>query len=599
MNDRRTVVEALVDAAERFPERGFTLAGEEGETFVSFVDLAHRAARTGAALRRRGLRRGDRVALALPDTIEFISCFLGCMHAGLVPVPMYPPLRAGQIGHYLDHSRHILRRSGASLMVTAPAIKTILGSLVDATLRSIVTVPRLEIDDRTIAPERVGPDDVAFLQFTSGSTARPKGVTLTYGNLSANVNCIRDGLRLSSDDVGCNWLPLFHDMGLIGFVITPIYMGAATVFLPQIAFLKHPVEWLRRMTRHRATVAFSPNFGYGLCTTRVREKDLASLDLSAWRVAGCGAEPIQRTTLDAFAERFAPAGFRRSALVLAYGLAENTLAVSFSPIAEEPRYEEIDFHLLSAERVAASPGEGAATITVANCGRPFAGHEIAILDPEGEALPERCAGEIALRGPSVMKEYWMDSSATGAITRDGWMLTGDQGFLLDGELHVCGRNKELIIMAGRNYHPADIELVASEVPGIRIGRLVAFGVTSVNADGSTAERVVICAESKARGAPRERIAAAVKVRVLDALGLKVSDVLLLERASLPRTSSGKLQRTRAREWYLSGRLDTAGEDEGKLAQVRHLVASQWGFLRGRVSSLIARRTVAVELKEES
>ena len=586
MTHGRTIVEALIGSAERYPQRGFTFIAEREETFLSFPDLAERTARTAAAFRRHCLKRGDRVALALPDTIEFITCFLGCMHAGLIPVPMYPPLRVGQLGHYLDHARHILQRAGASMLVTAPAIKSVLGSLVDGTLRSITTVSALELDDRVLAPETVAMDEVAFLQFTSGSTAHPKGVMLTNGNLEANAHCILAGLKLGEEDVGCSWLPLYHDMGLIGCVLSPLYSGTPVVFLPPFQFLKQPVEWLRRMTKHRATVTFSPNFGYGLCTARVREKDLARLDLSHWRVAGCGAEPIQRRTLDAFAEKFAPAGFRRSAFLLAYGLAESTLAVSFSPVDDEPVFADVDFHALTSEAVARDPLDGTATVTLANCGQPFDGHEVAILDAGGERLPEGRVGEIALRGPSVTRGYWRDPSATNAATRAGFLLTGDQGFLANGDLFVCGRNKELIIVAGRNYHPADIEWVASEVPGIRRGRVVAFGVTNVDAGGSTHERVVLCAESRARGDARAAVGEAVKARVLDSLGLKISDVMLLDRASLPRTSSGKLQRTKAREWYLAGRLDTAGEDEGKLTLVRHLVASQWGFLRGRMASLV-------------
>jgi fatty-acyl-CoA synthase len=585
MNGRRTIVEALLDSAARYPGKGYTFVSEKGDSFLSFADLATRAACTGAAMRKHGLGRGDRVALALPDTIEFVTSFLGCMHAGLVPVPMYPPLRLGQLGHYLDHARHILHRAGASMMITAPPIKNVLGSLVDEQLRSITTVAALDIDDAAPAPENTTLDDVAFLQFTSGSTARPKGVTLTYGNLAANAKCITEGLRLGEGDVGCAWLPLYHDMGLIGFVLTPLYSGTPVVFLQPFLFLKQPAEWLRRMTRHRATISFAPNFGYGLCTSRVREKEMASLDLSSWRVAGCGAEPIQRKTLDAFAEHFAPAGFRRRAFLLAYGLAESTLAVSFSPIDEEPVYGEIDFRGLSEDGVARDATDGAANVTLANCGHAFEGHEVAILDAEGEPLPEQRVGEIGLRGPSVMKGYWHDQEATNAAMRNGWMLTGDQGFLSNGSLFICGRNKELIIVAGRNYHPADIEWVAAEVTGIRRGRLVAFGVTSVEADGSTVERVVICVESKARGEARERIAAAVKARVLDSLGLKISDVVLLDRASLPRTSSGKLQRTKAREWYLAGQLEKASEDDNALKLARMLVASQWGLLRGRMSSM--------------
>jgi acyl-CoA synthetase (AMP-forming)/AMP-acid ligase II len=590
MSAERTIIDALYESAERHPVNGYTIE----ERLITFPELASIASRFGAALQRRGLRRGDRVALALPDTTEFISSFLGCMHAGLVPVPMYPPLRAGQLGYYLDHARHILQRSGASLMVTSSQIKPVLGSLVDRKLRAITTVAGLEVDDRTSSPVRRDLDDAAFLQFTSGSTARPKGVLLTYGNLAANAKCIRDGLQLRTEDVGCSWLPLYHDMGLIGFVLTPFYTGTPVVFIPPFTFLKQPIEWLRRMTRHRATISFSPNFGYGLCASRVRERDLEGLDLSSWRIAGCGAEPIQRTTLDAFAERFAPSGFRRRAFLLAYGLAETTLAVSFSPIDDDPVYEDVDHRALSADRIATDAIDGATSVTIANCGPAFEGHAIAIVDANSRELGERCVGEIAVRGPSVMKGYYDDPEATALAIRDGWLFTGDQGFLAGGNLFVCGRNKELIIVAGRNYHPADVEWIAGEVSGIRRGRVVAFGVVRVESDGSTTESVVVAAESKSRGAERDAIAGAVKARVLDAIGVRVSDVVLLRRSALPRTSSGKLQRTKTRELYLSGMLDRAGEDESRLALVRHLVASQWGFMRGRMSSLFARRGVAAD-----
>ena len=581
-----TIIGALERAAKLYPAHGYTFCDEKRDTFVPFPELYATAARHGAALRRLGLKRGDRVALVLPDTIEFVSCFLGCMYVGMVPVPMYPPVRVGRLGDYLEHARHILHRAGASALVTSPQIRTILGSLVDRQLRSVVTVASLGVDDRACDPERVSLFDPAFLQFTSGSTARPKGVQLTYDNLAANSKCIRDGIRLTWEDTGCAWLPLYHDMGLIGFVLAPLYTFTSVVFLSPFMFLKQPADWLRRMSRHRGSVSFSPNFGYGLCTSRVRPKDVESLDLSAWRIAGCGAEPIQRKTLDAFAEKFAPAGFRKSAFVHAYGMAENTLAISFSPHAEEPRYVDVDHHALSAEHVARYATDGVRAITVANCGPAFEGHEIAIMDDAGNFLPERGVGEIVVRGASVMSGYYRDPDATAEVMREGWMLTGDQGFLMDGDLFVCGRDKELIIVAGRNYHPADIEWAAAEVAGVRRGRVIAFGVTRVSLDGSTSEHAIVCAESKVRGAERDTLSDAIKARVLDSLGLKVEEVVLLQRASLPRTSSGKLQRTKTKQWYLEGRLETADAEEGRLALIRHMLVSQWGYLRGRLASLL-------------
>lgn len=590
MNDLDlTITGALERAANRYPAHGYTFCNESGDKVLSFPELFATAARFGAALKRRGLTRGDRVALVLPDTIEFVSCFLGCLHAGLVPVPMYPPLRAGRLGDYLEHARHILHRAGASLLVTSSQIRTVLGSLVDRQLRSIVSVATLEVDDRMCDPERVSMSDPAFLQFTSGSTARPKGVQLTYGNLAANSKCIRDGIGLTWQDTGCAWLPLYHDMGLIGFVLAPLYTFTSVVFMSPFMFLKHPAEWLRRMSRHRASVSFSPNFGYGLCTSRVRLKDVEALDLSPWRIAGCGAEPIQRKTLDAFADKFAPAGFRRSAFVHAYGMAENTLAISFSPHGKEPQYEEVDHVALSAERVAREATDGVKSVTTASCGRAFEGHEVAIRDEAGNHLADRSVGEIAVRGPSVMAGYYRDAEATAAVMSDDWLLTGDQGFLIDGELFVCGRDKELIIVAGRNYHPADIEWLAAEVTGVRRGRVIAFGVTRAAGDGSTSEHAIVCAESKTRGAEREALADAIKARVLQSLGLKIEEVFLLQRAALPRTSSGKLQRTKTRQRYLEGRLETAEPEDGRLGLIRHVLVSQWGYVRGRLASLLSRR----------
>ena len=577
---------ALAEAAARGDERrGFTFVTEDGEAFYSFEEVARRAARNAAALLGAGLRRGDRVALALPDNAEFVFSFLGAMHAGLVPVPMYPPQGLGKLGYYLTHARHILRASGASVLVTSAQVKTVLGSLIGGPLRSITTVAALGVDDAAEAPlANLEADDTAFLQFTSGSTSRPKGVVLTYGSLAANARCIRDGLQMTPDDVGCAWLPLYHDMGLIGFVLTPITNSTPVVLMSPFVFLKRPVEWLRRMTRHQATISFAPNFGYGLCASRVRERDCESLDLSRWRVAGCGAEPIQLSTLESFAARFRSAGFDRRAFVPAYGLAENTLAVSFSPLSTGPRAARVRWQELTTEGFAAeADAEDSTAVTVVNCGSQFADHEIAVIDDEGERRGPRGVGHIVVRGPSVMKGYYDNPEATDQAIRDGWLHTGDLGFLLDGDLYVCGRIKDLIIAAGRNYHPSDVELVASQLAGVRNGRVVAFSVNAPDA----AERVVVCAETKVKEAQRPALAELVKARVVEVLGLKVSEAVLLEKGSLPRTSSGKLQRNKTRELYLAGKLAAAARNEGRLALAWHLAGSQWGFLKRRVSSVVS------------
>jgi fatty-acyl-CoA synthase len=583
----KTIPAYLLDAAAQGDaRRGFTFVSEEGEAFYSFEEVAVQASRYAAAMLRTGARPGDRIALALPDNTEFVFSFLGAMHAGLVPVPMYPPMGVGKLGFYLEQARHILRACDASLLITSAQVKTVLGSLIRGSLRSIKTVQTLGIDNTEAPLARLRPEDIAFLQFTSGSTSRPKGVVLTYGSLSANAQCIRERLKMNPDDVGCAWLPLYHDMGLIGFILTPITNSTPIVLLSPFVFLKRPVEWLRRMTRHKATISFAPNFGYGLCAARIRESDCQTLDLSRWRVAGCGAEPIQLSTLESFHQRFKVAGFDHKAFVLAYGLAENTLAVTFSPLGTPPRSERVRWDELTTDGFArAADSDDISAVTVANCGRQFPGHEVAIVDSDGKRCAPRQVGEIILRGPSMMKGYYNNPEASRKTIKDGWLYTGDLGFLLDGDLFVCGRIKDLIIVAGRNYHPSDVEQVVSCVPTVRNGRVVVFSLVSPEGGDGT-EHVVVCAESKVKQAQYETVIEQVKSRVLATLGLKVSKVVLLGRGCLPRTSSGKLQRNKTRELYLNGKLETASRNEGKLTLLWHLAGSQWGFLKRRVSAVV-------------
>jgi fatty-acyl-CoA synthase len=594
MISARSIPVALCEAAAQGDhQRGFTFVDEAGESFYSFEDLAGLAAKYAAAMLREGLQPGDRVALALPDSTEFVFAFLGAMHAGLVPVPMYPPLGFGKLGFYLTHARHILDSSGASLLITSAQVKSVLGSLLQKGLRSIRTVTELGIDDRQVPVANLRSDAPAFLQFTSGSTSQPKGVILTHGSLSANARCIVEGLHMTPADVGCSWLPLYHDMGLIGFVLTPIMNCTPTVLMPPFMFLKRPIEWLRQMSRHRATISFAPNFGYGLCASRVRDRDRESLDLSNWRVAGCGSEPIQIATLETFSARFASVGFNHKAFVPAYGLAENTLAVSFSPLASPPRAERVLLKTLSSDAIAhpvidrdevADRQNDSVAVTVVSTGRAFADHEIAILGRDGSLCEPRTVGEIVVRGPSMMSGYYNNPAATRTAIRNGWLHTGDLGFLIDQELFVCGRIKDLIIIAGRNYYPSDIESIVSEIPGVRRGRVVAFGLDAAQRQGK--EGVVICVESKVKESGREALAEQVKSLVLQVLGLKVDEIVQLGRGSLPRTSSGKLQRNKTRELYLSGKLETAGHQEGKLVLLWHLTGSQWGFFKKRVSSVV-------------
>ncbi len=574
-----TLTAALDQAAER-DDLGFTHISDEGPSRpVSYAALASRARRVAAALQAAGLRQGDRVALILPDSVEFIDTIFGCMAAGIIAVPMYPPLNLAQLQVWLSGCAHTLRSAGCALMVTDAAVRPLLGTLMSAapSLRGVETLAtlldRVAPDARPRAP-RITPDDVAFLQYTSGSTSRPKGVTLTHGNLVANTGAIGVGLALSRHDPrpGVSWLPLYHDMGLIGCVFTPVVyaMGGVTLMSP-LLFLKRPSLWLRQISERRAAFTFAPNFAYGLANARVKDSEIAGLDLSCLVAAGCGAEPIQRATLQAFADRYAPYGFRRRAFLPCYGMAEHSLAVTFVGLEDDLRADRVAPSALARGRAQAPEGEAA--LDVVSCGRPFPGHQIRIVGEGGERLPEGEVGQIQLSGPSVMRGYWEDPERTAAVLQDGWLSTGDLGYLKDGELYVTGRIKDLIIVNGRNFYPTDLEWQASLVPGVRRGNVVAFGVQDARLGR---ERVVLAVECRELHRADE-IRAAVTAAVLEALSLRLDEVLLLAPGSLPKTSSGKLQRARTAQLYQEGTLGQTGT--GKLGVALQLVASRWGYLK--------------------
>ncbi len=323
---------------------------------------------------------------------------------------------------------------------------------------------------------------MAFIQFTSGSTSRPKGVTLTHANLAANIKCImNDGLRIRPEDVAISWLPLYHDMGLIGFVLAPLYHCVPVIYLPPLLFLKRPVTWFQAFTRHQAHIAYAPNFGYALCVKRIKAADLEGLDLSTWRVAGCGAEPIRPETLEAFADAFSRIGFRKEALYPSYGMAESALAVAFTELDEGMKAIGVDGPTLWAKGEAKLvPEDHENVVRLVSCGREFPDHKIRIFDPDDTAsehpLPERRVGEIRIAGPSVMSGYWEDAERTRETFAGGFLKTGDLGFLSDGHVFVCGRSKEVVIVNGRNYYPQDMEWEAGKVDGVRRGNVVAFRI---------------------------------------------------------------------------------------------------------------------------
>ena len=547
------VAPTLVEAIKQLSHdegRGFVFVRPDGtERFCSFATIHAEATRRGAHLAAKGLVKGDRLAIVVPDGDEFVLSFLGAVYAGVVPVPIYPQLSFKNVDAYHDTVAHIAKASGAAMLLTTAATRP----YVDPVLPRVDTL-RLGVTtvDEHAAPApgpldvHVTPDDLAFLQFTSGSTSRPKGVVVTHGNLAANSEAFMiHGLgKDSSFDKGVSWLPLFHDMGLIGFVIGPLFTNIPVVFLPTASFVRAPRIWLDTIHRHRGTITYAPNFAYALVSKRLKEKDVFGLDLSCMRITGCGAEPIQAKTLREFADKLAPAGFKSTSFLPSYGMAEATLAITFVPHGTGVRSDVIDAKALQThDAKAVPPGDG--TQELVNCGRSFPEHEIAIVDEAGTHLGERQVGQIITRGPSVTSGYFQEPELTAESWKDGWLYTGDLGYTVNGEVFICGRLKDIIIIRGRNFYPSDIEWVISELPGVRRGNVVAFGAP---VDGE--EQLFICAEafqSEAAG-----LTEAIQNAVTAQIGISVHKVEIVGQGSLPRTSSGKPQRRKTKQMYLEG-----------------------------------------------
>ncbi|MCC6648389.1 MAG: AMP-binding protein, partial [Polyangiaceae bacterium] len=429
-----TLVAALEHAAAHADARkGFRVLGDEVESaFFSFAALERASARHGGGLQSLGLRPGDRVALVLPDPADFLLAFLGAQRAGLVPVPLYPPLVTGSLAAYTDGLVATVRQSGARFVITSKTLRPMFGAVAlgAPAVRGVLSIDAIA-DGPELRPVVVDPEDVALLQYTSGSVGNPKGVIVTHQNLAANARAIAvSGLGLGPDDVGVSWLPLYHDMGLVGFAVTPIFAHVPVVLMSPMSFLKRPVSWLRAISRYRGTIAYAPTFAYALAKKRLTPADLDGLDLSAWRVAGCGAEPIRKAPLLEFAAALAPAGFDARAFVPSYGLAEATLAVTFAPLGRGLVTDVVSGKALADEGVALPvDASHPDAVELVRCGHAFPEHEVGVFAPRGDApLGERVVGEIRARGPSVTRGY-----VDGPNPHEGgWLRTGDLGYHVDG-----------------------------------------------------------------------------------------------------------------------------------------------------------------------
>jgi len=576
----RTFLDVLRDNAVH-ADRSVTFVRTNGsERTVSYAELWDEARRRAGALFNLGLQKGDRIALILPEPDEFVLTFIGALVAGIVAVPMYPPQTLAKLEAYGDTVRHVLAASGARVLVTSEPLRP----LIEQNLLAGLVGPGDEGDDaapnttgarlvleREVRGEGTTPgdlppislDDLAFLQFTSGSTSRPKGVMVTHRNLSVNSHAIMfDGLRSTPADKGVSWLPLYHDMGLIGFVVAPLYALVQVMFLPTMAFIRRPSLWLEAIHRFRGTITFAPNFAFALAAKAVTETQSAAWDLSSMRALGCGAEPIQADVLRSFLARFKKHGLKPESILPSYGMAEATLAITFSDVEGPLVTDHVDIDSMRRGLARRSESPDASHMELVSCGKPFPGHELAIMSSTGYPLGEREVGEIWLRGPSVTAGYFNDPEATREAFGGGWLKTGDLGYMAGGELYICGRAKDLIILNGKNYYPQDIERVVSKVEGVREGQCVAFS----RLDPTGAEIAVVVAESAKKSAQAAAaIGQAIVQAVRSEMGVKLDEVHLIRRGTLPKTSSGKVRRKETKRRLEEGELELVTEADAESA----------------------------------
>ncbi len=549
-----TLVEVLEWYAARSPERTHVLLYGEGEQAeaITYADLLAAARRIATGLVSRGLKPQQAVALMLPTGRDYLACFFGALLAGGIPVPIYPPARLAQIEDHLKRHARILDNAQAVFIVTVPQAKTVAALLREQApgLREIVTPEEIDAEPMSLL-YRATSDDIAFLQYTSGRTGDPKGVVLTHANLLANLRAMGPALRVTSKDVFVSWLPLYHDMGLIGAWFGSLYFAMPLVLMSPLAFLARPARWLQTISRHRGTLTAAPNFAYELCAKKLDDADLAGLDLSSLRLALNGAEPVSQATLEAFIERYVPHGLQPEAITPVYGLAECSVGLAFPPIGRGPRIDAIRRDAFVGEKRAVPAAEGeAGTMLVPACGRALPGHEIRIVDEAGDELPDRQVGCLQFRGPSATRGYFRNPEATARLFRDGWLDSGDYAYLVEGEAYLTGRVKDLIIRGGRNLYPYELEEAVGEIPGIRKGCVAVFASTD---PANATERLVVMAETRERDeAAREALRQNINEAAIDALGMPADEIVLAPPHGVLKTSSGKIRRAASREAFERG-----------------------------------------------
>jgi 1-acyl-sn-glycerol-3-phosphate acyltransferase len=578
-DDAQTLVDVLHWYTERHAERDHIQLYDDADTgeIVSYQQLLTRAQAVAAGLQSLGVGSQHPVAIMLPTGTGYFYSFFGILLTGCIPVPLYPPARPSQLEDHIRRHTSILNNCQPAILITVPEAKTIarlLKSQVES-IKHIVTVEELRDSGKSLQPYENKAEDIAFIQYTSGSTGTPKGVVLTHQNLLANIRAMGAVVNANSDDVFVSWLPLYHDMGLIGAWLGSMYYAARFVVMSPLAFLTKPQRWLWAIHRYGGTLSASPNFGYEFCVRRIADEELENLDLSSWRAAFNGAEPVSPDTVKRFCDRFADYGFRREAYMPVYGLAENSVGLAFPPLKRGPLIDRVQRELFmqTGEAVPATDDDSNAIEFVA-CGQVLANHQIRVVDNANKEVFNRHEGRLQFRGPSATTGYYRSADKTRDLFCDDWLETGDLAYIANDELYLTGRTKDVIIRGGRNIYPHELEDAVGNIDGIRTGRVAVFGTKDSQ---SGTENLVVLAETRESDQQAlQAIRSNVNETVNDLVGLPPDEVVLAPPGSVLKTSSGKLRRAASKALYEEGRI---GKSQ---------VPVWWQLTRLTWSSLIAR-----------
>lgn len=589
-DNAQTLLDVLEWHAVRQPDRVHILLHDEHhqERPIRYRELQDAARAIAAGLTAQGLQPRQTVALMLPTGRDYLASFFGVMIAGGIPVPIYPPARLAQIEDHLKRHARILSNAEAALIITVAQAKPVARMLQAAVPSLVAIVTPSELTAAAVAttsPPRYRPhrDDIAFLQYTSGSTGDPKGVVLTHANLLANIRAMGQASQVTADDVFVSWLPLYHDMGLIGAWFGSLYHGIPLVLMSPLAFLARPALWLQIISRHRGTLSAAPNFAYELCLRHINDAALSELDLSAWRLAFNGAEPVSPATLASFATRFAPCGLRYQAITPVYGLAESSVGLAFPPLGRGPRIDRIACEPFARDgKAVPAMDSDAELLSIPCCGLALPGHQIRIVDEAGVELPQCRIGRLEFRGPSATSGYYRNPEASAKLFHDGWLDSGDYAYMAEGEVFITGRIKDLIKRGGRNLYPYDLEQAIGNLPGIRKGCVAVFA----SIDPATGiERLVIMAETREHDKPaRAALRHTLNQTAIDIVGTPADDIVLVSPHSVLKTSSGKIRRLACKQAYESGTVATRASAPW-LHSVRFMAATA----RAQ-ATLIARKT---------